>query len=261
MDHGVPDPVIARVVRQTGFQAVGGVFVPPGRSESFVFVPASGPITLGYDPAAFHPSADLVDSYQEDARLWARDAGEEPTEEDLDIHRFIQAETSPLRQAEIGPLLAMVTAVPARDLRGSLPGNQPAAGVWTSQTGAAPPPDLRSIVQRWLAELGATLPDPDTWEYLYGAGTRTLWPWGDTCDPPAGWAGNPFGLDFNHDPCEYEFTSDPLVFCGGDGGGSGSDWGDFVQTFPQATAYRSPDGAALADTAEDLGRVRAVIML
>jgi len=232
---------VGEIVERTGFQPVDGGFVPPGRTELFRYIPASGPIVLGHDPAAFHPSPELVASYQADATFFARALGREPTADELDIHRYVREQTSPLRTARVGPLLAMVTAVPAQDL------------VDMFRPGA----DARQDVQEWLADLGATLPGPDTWEYLYGAGTRTLWPWGDAWDPPTDWPGNLFDLVFDG-PHRCEYTSVEFVFCGGTGGW-GSDGGDFVELFPLATAYRPPEGEALEESADSFADVRGVI--
>ncbi|MEK3904343.1 SUMF1/EgtB/PvdO family nonheme iron enzyme [Paenibacillus sp. FSL R7-0179] len=108
---------------------------------------------------------------------------------------------------------------------------------------------------------GFTLPTEDEWEYLYGAGVRTLFPWGDEIDtsmrlrhvsgsseanaedPYPLELPNAFGLCFPGDPYKKELvlTEGGITGKGGDGGsnlhgGQGVDLG----YLPTATAFRDP---------------------
>jgi hypothetical protein len=98
------------------------------------------------------------------------------------------------------------------------------------------------------ASLGVRPASPDEWEYACGAGARTLFRWGeDTPDndyPSARAAGphqepNLWGLMIGRDPYRHEWTTEPGIVCGGDGGGAvcgGS--GFFLGWLTLATAYR-----------------------
>ncbi len=115
----------------------------------------------------------------------------------------------------------------------------------------------------------------DEWEYLYGGGSRTLFPWGDSFDytmkvrhfgelqPAAGEEGNnagegnlaserpydlelpnAFGLHFLGDPyqCELTVSADGVVRGKGGDGGSAicGGLGVLLGYLPTATAYRDP---------------------
>ena len=95
---------------------------------------------------------------------------------------------------------------------------------------------------------------PDEWEYACGAGARTLFRWGeDTPDDgypfnhPAGPHQEPnrWGLMIGQDPYRHEWTTEPKIVCGGDGGAAtcgGS--GFFLGWLTLATAYRDKDFGA-----------------
>ncbi|MFI7604479.1 hypothetical protein ACIBTV_05080 [Micromonospora sp. NPDC049366] len=55
-------------------------------------------------------------------------------------------------------------------------------------------------------------------------------------------APNLFGLVIGQDPYQAEFTTDPTVLCGGDGGAAlCGGYGSFLSWLTLATAYREPD--------------------
>lgn len=116
--------------------------------------------------------------------------------------------------------------------------------------------------------LGYDLLTEDEWEYLFGGGARSLFPWGDSWnykmklrhleelaeDPHQDYVlelPNAFGIQFAGDPYKYELTvphsedskrSEPFIPKGGDGGsllcgGSGVVMGYLPAT---ATSYRDP---------------------
>ncbi|MBT2292297.1 hypothetical protein J7E73_24850 [Paenibacillus albidus] len=97
-----------------------------------------------------------------------------------------------------------------------------------------------SLLEEMAAE-GFSLPSEEEWEYLYGGGCRTLFPWGDSFnyelklryfeeavvgktdeqEPYDLEQPNFFGLCFTGDPYQYEVAAGPsdYVLKGGDGGG------------------------------------------
>ncbi|MEK3793858.1 hypothetical protein MKX42_19170 [Paenibacillus sp. FSL R7-0204] len=108
---------------------------------------------------------------------------------------------------------------------------------------------------------GFTLPTEDEWEYLYGAGARTLFPWGDEIDetmrlrhvsgssvanaedPYPLELPNGLGLCFPGDPYKKELvlTPDGITGKGGDGGCNlHGGQGVALGYLPTATAFRDP---------------------
>ncbi|MFF5225561.1 hypothetical protein [Dactylosporangium sp. NPDC000521] len=110
--------------------------------------------------------------------------------------------------------------------------------------------DLYSVPEPMarLAWRGLRPPTPDEWEHDCGAGATTLFRWGDdypdgepSGDVPLIQQPNFFGLVIGDDPYRAEFTTDPAILCGGDGGSAlcgGS--GAFLSWISLATAYRDP---------------------
>jgi hypothetical protein len=159
--------------------------------STFAFVPG-GEVTIGYDPNRFTPMAEQAADYADTAR-------------DFDlppIREHISAMTSPARTVTVPPLLVAINAIPGDE--------------WLYE----------EAIER-LADGRQRLLTPDEWEHACGAGVTTLFRWGDGCpvdtDPWSARTGphrvpNAFGLNIAQDPYDPEWTADPSVVCGGDGG-------------------------------------------
>ena len=74
-----------------------------------------------------------------------------------------------------------------------------------------------AAIREGVAREGFRLPTVDEWELAYGAGTQTLFPWGNTWYPPAQWK-HPYGLASRVPHTDTECTAIERVFVGGDGG-------------------------------------------
>nr|WP_146218303.1 hypothetical protein [Micromonospora acroterricola] len=97
-----------------------------------------------------------------------------------------------------------------------------------------------------LARQGLRPPTPDEWEYACAAGAASLFRWGDgypdgglDAEEPFLQQPNLFGLIIGNDPYRAEFTTDPEVLCGGDGGSAlCGGYGRFLTWLTLATDYR-----------------------
>ncbi|MBB2943637.1 hypothetical protein FB565_003366 [Actinoplanes lutulentus] len=244
--QGLSDEAAARtaaaIARETGsrFEQIKlhGYAGRRARTASFdrdgtrlVLVPG-GTVRLGFDPAGWTPSARQLAGFEQAAAEWNLDGP---------IHRHIGETTSPSREVTLPALLVAAGAAAADDLVELTEDDDDQDHAW---------------LINGLRAQGLRLPSPDEWEHACAAGATTLYRWGD--DNPDGepygkvpliQEPNLFGLVIAHDPYAAEFTADPAVFCGGDGGSAlCGGYGDFLSWLTLATAYREPElGEAVYD--------------
>ncbi|GAA1420984.1 hypothetical protein [Catellatospora coxensis] len=240
---------------------------------AFALVPG-GRVTLGYDGAAFTPTAAQAADYAQTV-----DEYNAP-----DLAEYLDGYTSPVRTVELPASLVAVEALDAcrielgpedervRDLVGSS-GARPGGGIRTYTAGGGlevrfdgsgkvagarlvRPTSYDEAVQALIA-LGLRPATPDEWEYACGAGARTLFRWGDDTpaenpyDLPNGPHRRPnlWGLAIGQDPYRHEWTAQREILCGGDGGSAicgGA--GDFFSWTTLATAYRNAEFAEEMNT-------------
>ncbi|MFC7533838.1 hypothetical protein [Actinoplanes sp. GCM10030250] len=191
----------------------------------FALVPG-GTARAGYDASRFVPTDRQAADFAKAAAEWGID---------VPLGEYVDRVTSPAREVVLPALLVAVRAEPAESLVSDDSG------------------DDYDWMVAGLASRGLRPPAPDEWEYACGAGATTLFRWGDDYpegepygDVPLLKAPNLFGLVIGDDPYNSEFTTDPEVLCGGDGGSAlcgGS--GDFLSWLSLATAFREPE---LAET-------------
>ncbi|KUL28826.1 hypothetical protein [Actinoplanes awajinensis] len=191
----------------------------------YALVPG-GTVALGFDPDRFTPSARQVADFAE-------------AEVESALTAFLAEMTSPARTVTLPARLVAVSSEVTDTL---LPD-----GV-----------DDHAELIAALGRRGLRPPSPDEWEHACGAGATTLFRWGS--DYPAGEPygkvpliqdPNLLGLLIGDDPYRSEFTTDPAVLCGGDGGSAlcgGS--GPFLSWLSVATAFRDPD---LAEVVQEGG--------
>jgi formylglycine-generating enzyme required for sulfatase activity len=232
----------------------------------FALIPG-GEVTLGYDPATFVPSPGQIAAMDEMREYFAED------EEDatLDLPTYLVRLASrgyeerfltPVRRATIAPFLleaqtaeAGVFPVPAEEYltAAQIASFRRHPGIQAEMVEVGSGQDIRVLsggddtvrvfinrhpthakVVAELAHSGFRLPSSDEWEYACGAGTRTLFRWGDDCplrrlpmldyedEPDSTWdlhdRPNAFGLRFSGNPYDWEICDEPGLMRGGDGG-------------------------------------------
>jgi hypothetical protein len=229
----------------------------------FALVPGGRP-TLGYDADRFRPTAAQVESYAESA-----DEYELPP-----LTEYLDAMTSPVRSAEFPARLIAVRAfdpcrIPlapddpqvlelvasAGDRRGTIQVFDAGGGLRVEFDRAGQVARARAIREvsydealLGLAGMGLRTATPDEWEWACGAGTATLFRWGDqTLDDgyPFDYKTGPhhqvnlWGIEIGQDPYKHEVTTERTIVCGGDGGTTTcGGCGFFLAWLTLATAYR-----------------------
>ncbi|MFY1691723.1 hypothetical protein [Plantactinospora sp. WMMB782] len=202
----------------------------------YALVPG-GTVRLGHDAGRFVPSARQIADFAEAAEEYALTGP---------VDRFVAEVTSPPRQVCLPARLVAVRSVDAGEL--------------LAVDDESDPDDDGDQDHAWLtaglARLGLRPPTPDEWEYACGAGATSLFRWGDEYpegepygDVPLIREPNLFGLVIGDDPYRAEFTTEPAVLCGGDGGTAiCGGYGAFLSWLTLATAYRD---AYLAEAVHD----------
>ena len=227
----------------------------------FMLIPG-GNVELGFDVARFTPSVGQRESYES---MLEEYTGMPPI---LDYMRMFM---TPIRQVTIAPLLAAVCYEPV-SRRAVYSGDPlfPPPESWPARSGfivfgdrsvhaqitygAIPSSTHRQLTESYLAD-GFSLPTSDEWEYLCGAGVRTLFRWGDECPcdslPGGGnsyestWEvyrrPNAFGLYIAGQVYHREIVSESGIERGGDGGSTiCGGMPSFLSWLMLAPAYEGP---------------------
>ncbi|WP_218022348.1 formylglycine-generating enzyme family protein [Nocardia amamiensis] len=236
----------------------------------FSLVPADR-VRLGYGGDRFVPSPHQAASYADSVEEYGLPA----------IAEFVDAMTSPDRVVELPAMFVGVEALepclesartddPRVQKLVAESGPRPGGTVvWSGPDGGLKVEfdELGQVHRAQVVEqisyeqalgkasaLGVRASTPDEWEYACGAGASTLFRWGDD-SPDDGYPfdhrtgphrkSNLWDLKIGQDPYRHEFTTEPTIVCGGDGGGAtcgGS--GFFLGWLTLATAYRDKDFGA-----------------
>ncbi|MGW6335695.1 hypothetical protein [Nocardia rhamnosiphila] len=230
----------------------------------FSLVPG-GRVRLGYDGGRFIPSPHQAADFAESAEEYGLPG----------ITEFVDTMTSPDRMVELPAMLVGMEALDPCLVR--VPADDPRVRELVAESSARPGATIvlsgpdgglkvefdelgqvrhAQVVEqvsyekalRELAARGVRASTPDEWEYACGAGASTLFRWGDDSsddgypfDHSAGphREANLWGLMIGQDPYRYEFTTEPAVVCGGDGGSATCGGvGFFLGWLTLATAYR-----------------------
>jgi hypothetical protein len=210
-------------------------------AQDFALIPG-GTVEVGFDLDSWQPTAEQTADY---ARSLEAGFGVGP-----DLRAYLARTLSPRRSATLATVLMAVEDEKLTEL----PADTPAE----------------------LAARGLRMPTSDEWEHACGAGTGTLFRWGDECPldriPYGDRTGphnepNAFGLRITYDTYSTELTSDVTAVHGGDGGESVcGGYGTLLAWLPLATANRNPSmvefvyGPEGEDLCEDFS-VRPVLTL
>ncbi|QDH20243.1 formylglycine-generating enzyme family protein [Saccharibacillus brassicae] len=253
----------------------------------FVFVPGDT-VTLGWD--AVPDTAEPLSGTHRQMLHLLRELGVPPEETEARMRDWV----SPVRRAEIRPMLVERRCVSAAWNEwpiGELDPAEDADMLKAVEAFRQSPHSSLESDQEYLLErehdsirlyafddsehfeewsagnigAGLDLPSEDEWEYLYGSGSRTFFPWGDDIDPsmrlrhlPSAASGaydlerpnaydleqpNGFGLCFPGDPYKKELvrTAGGWTGKGGDGGSNvHGGFGPFASYLPTGTFFRDP---------------------
>lgn len=232
-----------------------------------------GEVQIGCEAGNFRPTDGQIESFQKSAQEYGIDR---------DIYSYVQSVTTPPRKVTFSPMLVEIQPTKigleaissdepkiqkllkefpehqsvTRDCRSALqPDNS--YGFQRCQDGSIEAwPIVRKThadIEAELAAEGMRLLTFDEWEYACGAGSTTLFRWGDFCpsdgypdDNEADWKlhlqPNLFGLHIAQNPYDCEIISDKHTVRGGDGGCTiCGGTGFFLGWLTLATAYWEPD--------------------
>jgi hypothetical protein len=264
------------------------------RGALFSLIPG-GEVQLGYEARNFCPADEQIESFQRSAEEYGFDR---------DIHSYLESVTTPPRKVIVPPLIVEIKPakigfepITLEELKiQNLLKDNPDCPVASIVNCSDLKPDSSNGFKRcqdgsiaaWqimrktyediqaeLAAEGLRLLTFDEWEYACGAGSTTLFRWGDFCpgdcypgncyptDDRSDWKlhlqPNLFGLHIAQDPYDREIINQKQIFRGGDGGCAiCGGYGFFVGWLTLATAYGEAD--ALWYSAEDLKNISGNIM-
>ncbi|QIJ60644.1 hypothetical protein [Streptomyces sp. JB150] len=183
--------------------------------QEFALVPG-GRVSLGFDVDAWQPSAQQAADYAQSL--------EQGYGYGLDLRTHLARVLSARRSVHLDTVLMAVE----------------------DEALTVPPAGVPAA----LSARGLRMPSSDEWEHACGAGSDTLFRWGDGCPldrvPYGDDSGphnepNAFGLRIAYDTYRAELTSDVTAVHGGDGGESVcGGYGHLLAWLPLATANRNP---------------------
>lgn len=244
-----------------------------------------GEVQIGYEADNFCPTDEQIESFQDTAEEYGFD---------LDIYSYVQSVTTPPRKVtialmlvEIQPAKIGLEAISSEELKiqnllQDFPDSQSVNcgdryGFERGKDGSVAAWQIISKTQEdiatELAAEGLGLLTFDEWEYACGAGSTTLFRWGDFSPSDfyptknlADWKlhlqPNLFGLHIAQNPYECEIISDKYTVRGPDGGCSiCGGMGSFLGWLPLATAYWEPDVLEWLDEGISGNFMRRVIPL
>jgi len=224
-----------------------------------------GEVQIGYEADNFRPTDEQIESFQDTAEEYGIDR---------EIYSYVQSVTTPPRKVTISPMLVEIKPtkigleeisseeLKIQNLLKEFPDRSRVIcnGTYGFDRGKDGSVAAWQIISKThedlateLAAQGLRLLTFDEWEYACGAGSTTLFRWGDFCpsdfyptDNRADWKlhlqPNLFGLHIAQNPYDCEIISDKHTVGGGDGGCSiCGGMGSFFGWLPLATAYWEPD--------------------
>lgn len=239
-------------------------------SEKFVLCPGEK-ATLGFDVDAFVPTQDQIDSLHEDDSDWT-------------LQQYLAYSFTPKRVRKIPTLLVAkcrrnqvwqtgefddpifdegFEALQSNPSVGSISSLLDHAEVRIDRSDDGSFKPITRVfysmkeVQSSLSDEGLRLPSADEWEYVCGAGSKTVFPWGDSIssDNPLPSVGPEsrklFGLIIADSDRGLELVSDHHFIRGGDGGAANAYGccGPFVSELPYSHHYYMKDEDLFSEAA------------